>query len=178
MHHMVRKFHLSSKKEVSKTQTPPLPQMQPSSAYKSWTLYCKNSHCLINFPCNLVAKIYGMITACCVENLRDKTNSWCCMEDRITFLFFMWPLPLFLWQYPRHRHLLDLECCPRERINFDLFLQELILPHHISVCFGWQGLGNNELKMCTTRRMVHLVYMIAQQICFQWTPATFLGILF
>ena len=57
-------------------------------------------------------------------------------------------------------------------------LQELILPHHISVCFGWQGLWNNGLKMCKTRRMVHLVYMIAQQICFHWTPATFLGILF
>ena len=32
----------------------------------------------------------------------------------------------------------------------------------------WQGLWNNELKMCKTRRMVDVVYIIAQQLRF-WT---------
>jgi hypothetical protein len=42
----------------------------------------------------------------------------------------------------------------------------------------WQGLWNNESKLCKTRQMVDVVYFIAQQLWFHWTPATFLGILF
>jgi len=41
-----------------------------------------------------------------------------------------------------------------------------------------QGLWNNESKLCKTRQMVDVVYFIAQQLWFHWTPATFLGILF
>ena len=42
-----------------------------------------------------------MSTAWWVESLQDKTNGWCCIHDCTTFLFFIWPLQLFLCLFSR-----------------------------------------------------------------------------
>jgi len=71
-------------------------------------------------------------------------------------------------KYPRRRHLLYLKCSPQVRINPELFKQGLTLPDYLPMCFGCsptEWLLHYEFKMCKTRRMVDVVYMIEQPFC-------------